>query len=64
MLHMSSSTANALSRILLVGEPSRTAVAAARPGGSSIRRYRLARLRLNGPSPGAGPYAHLRRSYD
>jgi hypothetical protein len=30
-----------------------------------VRRYRLARLRLNEPrAPGSGGFAHLKRSYD
>ncbi|WP_267128234.1 hypothetical protein [Baekduia soli] len=30
----------------------------------AIRRYRLARLRLNDRSSGAGRFEHLRRSHD
>ena len=61
MFRMSTSTANALSRILLVGESSRASQDDARP---AIRRYRLARLRLDGRPSGADRFAHLRRSYD
>jgi hypothetical protein len=58
---MTTATANALSRILLVGETSRLG---SRPEAPEIRRYRLARLRLNDRPSGADRFAHLRRTYD
>ena len=62
MLSMSTAAATAdADRIVLVREEQeRPLVAAARP---IIRRYRLARLRLDDP-PGTGAFAHLKRSYD
>jgi hypothetical protein len=61
MQPMTTATANALSRILLVGEPSRLG---RRPEAPAIRRYRLARLRLDDRPSGADRFAHLRRTYD
>jgi hypothetical protein len=37
----------------------------AEPGATVLRRYRLARLRLDGRPAGAdAPYEHLKRTYD
>jgi hypothetical protein len=55
-------TPAAASRILLVEDPDRM------PGPSArIRRYRMARLRLNprpGPRPAPERFVHLKRIYD
>jgi hypothetical protein len=65
MMAMTTASANLLSRIILVGERSRLGSGQDAP---AIRRYRLARLHVNGPSlahpAGSDRYAHLRRSYD
>jgi hypothetical protein len=61
MLSMTTATATPLSRILLIGERSRLGSGQDAP---AIRRYRLARLHVNDRPSGAGPYEHLRRSYD
>jgi hypothetical protein len=64
MLPMTTVTASQLSRIILVGERARLGSGQDAP---AIRRYRLARLRLNDHDrvrPGAGRFDHLRRSYD
>lgn len=61
MLTMTTRTASQLSRILLIGEPGRLGSG---QDGPAIRRYRLARLRVNGRPAGEGRHAHLRRSYD
>jgi hypothetical protein len=61
MAPMTTATASQLSRILLVGERGRLGSGQDAP---AIRRYRLARLRLNGRPSGAGRFEHLRRSYD
>jgi hypothetical protein len=61
MMSMTTASANSLSRIILVGERSRLGSGQDAP---AIRRYRLARLHVNGRSSGVGRYAHLRRSYD
>jgi hypothetical protein len=35
------------------------------PGGASVRRYRLARLRFDGyPVPDSRPFDYLKRTYD
>jgi hypothetical protein len=34
------------------------------PADSPVRRYRLARVRLDGPSDQAERYAHMRRAFD
>jgi hypothetical protein len=48
----------AFSRVFLVAEPRR-------PSAPGVRRYRLARLRLNEPrGVGAERFAHLKRTYD
>jgi hypothetical protein len=67
MLSMTTASASQLSRIILVGERTRLGSGQDAP---AIRRYRLARLRLNDhertrdPSRPAGRFEHLRRSYD
>jgi hypothetical protein len=61
MKSMTTATASELSRIILIGERSRLGSGQDAP---AIRRYRLARLRLNGRPSGADRHAHLRRSYD
>jgi hypothetical protein len=61
MRNMTTPTATALSRILLVGEPSRPMSGRYEP---AIRRYRLARLRINARTSGSERYAYLRRCYD
>jgi hypothetical protein len=50
------------SRVLLVSDGRATAPS---PAGVSIKRYRLARLRIDGRSADpASRYAHLKRIYD
>jgi hypothetical protein len=63
MLSMTTATPSQLSRIILVGERKRLGSGQDVP---AIRRYRLARLRLNDRdrSSGASRFEHLRRSYD
>jgi hypothetical protein len=61
MVPMTSASAPALSRILLVGERSPLIAGKDAP---AIRRYRLARLRINDRPSGADRFAHLRRTYD
>jgi hypothetical protein len=61
MLRMTLS-ATALSRIVLVGEPPGRAPLPTGKDRPAIRRYRLARVRLDGRAEGR--FAHLRRSYD
>lgn len=64
MMSMTTATASALSRIILVGERSRLGSGQDAP---AIRRYRLARLHVNdqlGSHPTGDRHAHLRRSYD
>ena len=46
------------SRVVLVND--RTA----HPGAPKLRRYKIARLRLNDPPPTNAPFAHLKRAYD
>jgi hypothetical protein len=58
---MTTATSHQLSRLLLVGERGRLGSGKDAP---AIRRYRLARLHVNGPSSGTARYEHLRRSYD
>jgi hypothetical protein len=64
-MSMTTASASALSRIVLVGERSRLGSG---QDGPAIRRYRLARLHVNDPigthPAGADRFAHLRRSYD
>ena len=52
----------AAARLLLVER--RDTVAPRDPNAPKVRRYRLARLQLNGRASGRGPYEHLRRTYD
>ncbi|HEX7300113.1 MAG TPA: hypothetical protein VF257_14035 [Solirubrobacteraceae bacterium] len=49
-------------RVLLVER--RDTVAPRDPNGPKVRRYRLARLQLNGRPAGRPRYEHLQRSYD
>jgi hypothetical protein len=49
-------------RMLLVER--RDTVAQRDPNAPKIRRYRLARLQLNGRGTGRARFEHLRRSYD
>jgi hypothetical protein len=49
-------------RLLLVER--RDTVAPRNPDAPKIRRYRLARLQLNGRTTGRARYEHLRRIYD
>jgi hypothetical protein len=56
------SVAASAARVLLVER--RDTVAPRDPNAPKVRRYRLARLQLNGRSTGRGRYEHLRRSYD
>jgi hypothetical protein len=60
MSFMSSSVAAA--RVLLIER--RDTVAARDPNAAKVRRYRLARLQLNGRPAGRARHEHLRRSYD
>ena len=60
LLAMSANSVAAAARVLLVER--RDTVAPRDPNARKVRRYRLARLQLNGrPS---GRFEHLRRSYD
>ena len=52
----------AAARVLLVER--RDVVAPRDPNAPKVRRYRLARLQLNGRPQGQGRYEHLRRRYD
>jgi hypothetical protein len=61
MMCMTTASATPLSRIILVAGRSQLGSGQDAP---AIRRYRLARLHVNGRSSGVGHYAHLRRSYD
>jgi hypothetical protein len=61
MLSMTTASAIQQSRIVLVGDRARLGSGQDAP---AIRRYRLARLRLNDRPSGAGRFEHLRRSYD
>jgi hypothetical protein len=61
MMSMTTASANLMSRIILVGERGRLGSGQDAP---AIRRYRLARLHVNGRSPGAARHDYLRRSYD
>ena len=60
LLAMSANSAAAAARALLVER--RDTVAPRDPNARKVRRYRLARLQLNG-RPGAR-FEHLRRTYD
>jgi hypothetical protein len=60
MLHMTPPAATPARRLVLVPAKPRTARSDA-----GVRRYRLARLRLEGRDvPAAERFAHCRRSYD
>jgi hypothetical protein len=61
MSSMTTASASQLTRLLLVGERKRPGSG---PDAPAVRRYRLARLRVNGRPSAAGRYEHLRRSYD
>jgi hypothetical protein len=66
MMLMTTASASQLSRIILVGERKRLGSGQDAP---AIRRYRLARLRLNDDlarshASGTTRFEHLRRSYD
>jgi hypothetical protein len=61
-LAMSATSVAAAARVLLVER--RDTVAPRDPNAPKVRRYRLARLHLNGRGTGRGRYEHLRRSYD
>jgi hypothetical protein len=56
------SAAASAARVLLVER--RDTIAPRDPNAPKVRRYRLARLQLNGRSTGRGRYEHLRRGYD
>ena len=65
------SLAASAARVLLVRAPSnevrgsgRDTVAPRDPNAPKVRRYRLARLQLNGRASGRARFDHLRRSYD
>jgi hypothetical protein len=60
MLAMTSSTAAATRRLVLVPASTRT-----ERGDAAVRRYRLARLRLEGREVArAERFGHLKRTYD
>jgi hypothetical protein len=59
---MSATSVAAAARVLLVER--RDTVAPRDPNAPKVRRYRLARLQLNGRAAGRARYDHLRRSYD
>jgi len=61
-LAMSATSVVAAARVLLVER--RDTIAPRDPNAPKVRRYRLARLQLNGRAGGRGRYDHLRRSYD
>jgi hypothetical protein len=61
-LLMSATSVAAAARVLLVER--RDTVAPRDPNAPKVRRYRLARLQLNGRGTGRGRYEHLRRVYD
>jgi hypothetical protein len=65
------SVAASAARVLLVRVPTnevrgsgRDTVARRDPNAPKVRRYRLARLQLNGRPTGRARFEHLRRSYD
>jgi len=62
MRSMSAPSAVSAARVLLVER--RDTVAPRDPNAPKIRRYRLARLQLNGRTGGRARFDHLRRSYD
>jgi hypothetical protein len=55
--------AAAVSRLLLLADDPRRAAAPSGRAGARVRRYRLARLRLEEDVP-AARHAHLRAAYD
>jgi hypothetical protein len=59
---MSAPSAVSAARVLLVER--RDTVAPRDPNAPKIRRYRLARLQLNGRASGRARFGHLRRVYD
>jgi hypothetical protein len=59
---MSAPSAASAARVLLVER--RDTVAPRDPNAPKIRRYRLARLQLNGRASGRSRFEHLRRVYD
>jgi hypothetical protein len=56
------SVAASAARVLLIER--RDTAAPRDPNAPKVRRYRLARLQLNGRSTGRARHEHLRRSYD
>ena len=62
MQAMSASSAVSASRVLLVER--RDTVAQRDHNAAKVRRYRLARLQLNGRATGRNRFEHLRRTYD
>ena len=62
MAAMSAQSAISPARVLLVER--RDTVAPRDPNAPKIRRYRLARLQLNGRPTGRARFEHLRRVYD
>jgi hypothetical protein len=62
MSRMSAPSAVSAARVLLVER--RDTVAPRDPNAPKIRRYRLARLQLNGRAAGRARFDHLRRVYD
>ena len=61
-LSMSANSVAAAARVLLVER--RDTPASRDPNASKVRRYRLARLQLNGRATGRNRFEHLRRVYD
>jgi len=61
-LTMSANSVAAAARVLLVER--RDTPAPRDPNAPKVRRYRLARLQLNGRTTGRGRFEHLRRVYD
>jgi hypothetical protein len=59
---MSADSAVSAARVLLVER--RDTVAHRDPNAPKVRRYRLARLQLNGRATGRNRFEHLRRTYD
>ena len=59
---MSAPSAVSAARVLLVER--RDTVAQRDPNAPKVRRYRLARLQLNGRATGGNRFEHLRRTYD
>ena len=61
-LNMSANSVAAAARVLLVER--RDTPAPRDPNAPKVRRYRIARLQLNGRTTGRGRFEHLRRVYD